>query len=213
MPRLGNQLGDGVFNTYSGMEKGTVFKFFTKKELNQKKTIEAGTEQHDNVDFVEYANDYKTRYCARVDQHTLRDHPDLYPHYQKWKEGRKNDLTDIREWNTISPAEMVTCMNAGFFFVEQIVEAPEDRLYALGSGWKELKQKADITIRTKNLKKDQEGQNQKFAVIEQENLSLRQAVEEMKAQLKLLAENKAVKKGRPKKEQPQDTELVLAENV
>lgn len=210
-PKLGEQLSDGVFGTYTGTDKGCVFKFITVDILNQKETDRRKVETFDKVDCVEYASDTKTRHTARIDASLLKLHPELYSHYQKWKEGKKQDVTDIREWNGISHNEMISCIRAGFFFVEQLSESPDERLYALGSDWKEVKRKADIFVATKKAKKEGQATADKFSAIESENLSLKEALAQMQAQVALLAQNQAKgaqpkQRGRPKKI---DTSLVL----
>lgn len=206
MPRLGNQLGDGVFNTYAGTDKGTLFKFFTKKVTNLKKSLKAEKEVEDDVDFVEYANDIRTRYHARINSHLFRDHPELYAHYQKWKEGKKADVSDIREWQALSHGETIKCMQAGFFYVEQIHEDTEDRLYSLGTDWKEIKKKADLFIATKIEKRAGGSTAEKFQKVEAENLSLKEAMADMQKQLAELAQARAASeaprgRGRPRKEE------------
>jgi len=204
MPRLGNALGDGVFNTYAGTERGTVFKFFTQKVHNLKKSEQAGKEIEDDVDFVEYINDHKTRYHARIDSHLFKEHPELYSHYQKWKEGKKADVSDIREWSAISHGEMIKCIQAGFFYVEQIGEATEDRLYSLGSDWREIKKKADLFLATKKEKREGGSTSEKFKKVEAENLSLKAAIEEMQRQIAELSRAKSEAprpRGRPRKEE------------
>jgi hypothetical protein len=210
VPRIGNQLGDGVFNTYAGTEKGVVFKFFTQKILNQKLSEKAGKEVEENVDFVEYFNDIRTHYHARVDSHLFRDHPELYSHYQKWKEGKKADVSDVREWVAISHGEIVKCLQAGFFYIEQIHEATEDRLYSLGTEWRELKKKADLFIASKVAKREGGTTSEKFQKIEAENLSLKEALQEMQKQVAALAQSQARKPGRPRKE---DTSLVIKDGA
>lgn len=212
MPRLGAQIGDNVFNTYAGSEKGCVFKFLTVKVLNQKETDKQGIEIYDEVDCVEYASDTKTRYTAPIDSHMMKRHPELYAHYQKWKEGRKADVTDIREWTGISHNEMINCMQAGFFFVEQIHQSEEGKLYGLGSDWKEIKRKADIFVSTKKIKKEAEEASSKFVHIEAENLSLKNALAEMQKQVEMLAQRQQAAsepkpRGRPKRKV--DTSLVI----
>lgn len=213
MPRMGEQLADGVNSTYAGTDKGCLFRFLTVKVLNVKETEKAGIEVFDDVDCVEYASDTKTRHCPPIDKQLLKTHPELYSHYQKWKEGKKNDVSDIREWSSISHNELVTCMRGGFFFIEQLAEASEERLYALGSDWKEIKRKADIFVATKKAKKEGAATAEKFNSIERENLSLKEALAQMQAQVALLAQNQAQgaapkQRGRPRKV---DTSLVMAD--
>lgn len=215
MPRLGEQIGDNVHSTYAGSDKGALFKFVTVKILNAKVTEEKGVETYDSVDCVEYYSDTKTRHTPPVDKQLLQMHPEIYQHYQNWKAGQKNDVTDIREWTGISHNEMITCAQAGMFFVEQIAESPEEKLYSLGSNWQELKRKADIFVATKKAKKEGQATADKFTAIESENLSLKEALAQMQAQVALLAQNQAKgaqpkQRGRPKKV---DTSLVLSDGT
>lgn len=141
MYQVGKERG-GVAPLFISQHEGVPFSFEMHDEVNAQKTLEVGVETMDTIEIVKFYNDPKNVAVHRITKKLFSYHPEILAEYERWKAGKASNITDLREWKAISPAEVGSCFRAGFMCVEQIVDASEERLHALGPDWKVIHTKA-----------------------------------------------------------------------
>lgn len=162
-------IGNGVATpkAYAGHNQRSNYYFYTIEEVNRKKSDEAGYEVRDTIEICEFKNDAKCSAAHRIDASLFEMHPEILADYQRWKQGKVSDITEVRQWDAISVGEMGTLIACGFYSVEQIVSSSDQELMVLGLAWKDIKMKADQHMK----KKIRERQG----IAEKEELSAMQA--------------------------------------
>lgn len=135
---------------YFGARAGLRFRFYTQEEHNLLKSEQLGYEYREPVEFCEFTIDSKNKYCPKIDVHLFNKHPEILQDYQAWKKGVESGVTLIKDWDIITPGEKGQLFMAGFDTVESIEQASEEKLYAIGTNWKDVKRKADHHIAAKS---------------------------------------------------------------
>jgi len=174
---------DGIATpkAYAGTSGKAAFYFYTIEQINRKKSDELKYEVKDTIEIVEFKNDSKCSAAHPIDASTFQMHPEILADYQRWKQGKESDVTEIRNWDAIGIGEIGMLIASGFYSVEQIVATPDNELMVLGLMWKDIKMKADQHMK----KKIRERQG----IAEKEELSAMQA--ELAKRDKELAELRA----------------------
>lgn len=111
--------------------------------------------------------------------------------YDNWREGLEEPLegTPIKGWPAISPAQQEQVYQANLRTVEDLAQAPEQALHAIGMGARALKQKAQAwlessdTGRAANRIQDLEN---KLADAEERNQKQAQMIDELSSRLERL---------------------------
>lgn len=176
-----DSLAQSAGRAYVGMAGNRPFRFFTQEEYNPLKSEQLGYECKETVEFCEFLVDTKNKYCPRIDKHLFTQHPEILSEYQRWKEGKKSNVTEVKDWEVLSHGEMGQLIVAGFYTVEQIANAQEDQAMLIGTNWKDLQVKAQLHVKAKNKEQNKEQANQEF-------MELKQALAEKDAQIQQLME-------------------------
>lgn len=177
----GVDMSQSAGRAYTGMANGQPFRFFTQEEYNALKSEQLGYEVKETTEFCEFLVDAKNKYCPRIDRHLFTQHPEILAEYQRWKEGKKSNITDIKDWGVLSHGEIGQLIVAGFYTVEQLADANDEKAMMIGTNYKDLMNKAKLHVEAKNrsAKKDSS---------ESEALELKKALAEKDAQIAQLME-------------------------
>lgn len=188
-PQLG-AINNGVAPTFISQTGGTPFEFKVIKQHSPKKSEELGYEFLEDVEIVLFYIDDKTVCSRRIDKTFWQDHPEILPEYERWKAGKSANMTDLREWTAVSHSEIASLFRAGFICVEQILEASDERLMAIGPDWKEVKRKAEQHLKAKTEKVEAGKYAEELSALKLERerdraeaAELRAFMEEMKREL------------------------------
>jgi hypothetical protein len=105
--------------------------------------------------------------------------------YEDYKASRETPETGapIKDWPSVTPAQVNSLLDMGITTVELLAEANEEALARLGMGARALKQKAVIWLESSN---EQGKLVEKMNALEIENLELKERDKERDAQIKKL---------------------------
>jgi hypothetical protein len=147
------EVGNGVATpkAYAGHNKKSQYFFYTIEEYNKKKSDEAGHEIKDVIEICEFKNDSKCSPAHRIDASLFSLHPEILQDYQRWKQGKVSDITEVRNWTALTVGEMGNCIACGYYSVEQIAASTDTELMILGLGWKDIKIKAAQHMKKKDM--------------------------------------------------------------
>lgn len=196
-------IGNGVATpkAYAGHNQRSNYYFYTIEEVNRKKSDEAGFEVKDVTEICEFKNDAKCSPAHRIDASLFEMHPEILADYQRWKQGKVSDVTEVRNWDALSVGEMGNLIATGFYSVEQVASSSDTELMVLGLGWKDVKMKADQHMKKKM--RDRQGI--------QENLELSQMQKELAVRDEQLAELRAMVEALAPKQPKVTLEAVIAD--
>jgi hypothetical protein len=134
---------------YAGTSGKASFYFYTIEQVNRKRSDELGYECKDTIEIVEFKNDSKCSPAHPIDAATFEMHPEILGDYQRWKQGKESDITEVRNWEAVGVGEIGMLIAAGFYSVEQVVATPDNELMVLGLAWKDIKMKAEQHMKAK----------------------------------------------------------------
>lgn len=176
---------------YAGQNQKSQYFFYTIEEVNRLKSDKAGYEVKETVEIVEFKNDSKCSPAHRIDASLFSMHPEILSEYQRWKQGKVSDLTEIRSWDALTVGEMGTLIACGFYSVEQVAASTDQELMILGLGWKDIKIKADQHMKKKMRERQGLAEKAELSEVQQELAKRDAQIEEMRAMILALQPKEA----------------------
>lgn len=200
-----HRLADGV-SQFSGHDQGVAFRFFIESEKSEVKSKAGGYSVFNEIEMIEWTKDRfmhpteRLRFLPAGLIEFAEQLPDeswdtrspciggkLKDSYERFKTGRSAPGLSLAKWGILSDGEIATLASMGVFSVEQFASMPRGKIAGkLPQVFVDALEQATQYMNGKDMREVAAKQTDRIVELEREREADRQAMAEMREQMKSL---------------------------